>query len=121
MLGAVETLAVGACEAPASLLELTGGRGADVVVECTGQVGVWEAAPQLSTFDFYFRELRLVPSYSCGPVETRRALELIGAGVVHAEHVVTHRFPLDAAAAAYRVAAFDKAAIKTVVTFDHGA
>ncbi|MEO8601565.1 MAG: alcohol dehydrogenase catalytic domain-containing protein [bacterium] len=72
----------------------------------------------LSTFDFYFRELRLVPSYSCGPVETRRALELIAAGVVRAEHVVTHRFGLEQAAEAYRVAALDKAAIKTLVTFD---
>lgn len=71
----------------------------------------------LSTFDFYFRELRLVPSYSCGPVETRRALDLIGAGVVRAEHVVTHRFPLAEAAEAYRVAALDKSAIKTLVTF----
>jgi L-iditol 2-dehydrogenase len=72
---------------------------------------------KLSTFDFYFRELRLVPSYSCGPVETRRALELIGAGVVRANHVVTHRFPLAEAAEAYRVAALDKSAIKTLVTF----
>jgi L-iditol 2-dehydrogenase len=71
----------------------------------------------LSTFDFYFRELRLVPSYSCGPVETRRALDVIAAGAVRAEQVVTHRFPLDQAAEAYRTAALDKAAIKTVVTF----
>lgn len=71
----------------------------------------------LSMFDFYFRELRLVPSYSCGPRETRRALELIGGGVVGAAHLVTHRFPLAEAAEAYRVAAFDKQAIKTLVTF----
>jgi L-iditol 2-dehydrogenase len=58
----------------------------------------------LDTFDFYFRELRLVPSYSCGPVETRRALELIAAGVVCAEQVVTHRFPLDAAGPARPIA-----------------
>jgi L-iditol 2-dehydrogenase len=70
----------------------------------------------LSTSDFYFRELRLIPSYSCGPVETRRALELIAAGVVRAEHVVTHRYPLAEAAEAYRVAAFERAAIKTLVT-----
>ena len=72
----------------------------------------------LSTFDFYFRELRLVPSYSCGPLETRRALELIAHGVVRAEQVVTHRFPLDQAGEAYRVAALDKTAIKALVTFD---
>src|SRR5262245_3350156 len=75
----------------------------------------------LSTFDFYFRELRLVPSYSCGPVETRRALELISAGVVGAGHVVTHRFRLEHAAEAYRVAALDKESIKTLVTFSDDA
>jgi L-iditol 2-dehydrogenase len=72
----------------------------------------------LPTYDFYFRELRLVPSYSCGPVETRRALDLIGAGVIAARHVVTHRFALDEAAEAYRVAALDKAAIKAMVMFE---
>src|SRR5262245_39603114 len=30
------------------VLELTHGRGADVVIECTGQPGVWELAPQLA-------------------------------------------------------------------------
>jgi L-iditol 2-dehydrogenase len=75
----------------------------------------------LSTFDFYFRELRLVPSYSCGPVETRRALELISAGVIGAGHVVTHRYPLEQAAEAYRVAALDKESIKTLVTFSDDA
>jgi L-iditol 2-dehydrogenase len=72
----------------------------------------------LSTHDVYFREIRLVPSYSCGPIETRRSLELISAGVVGARHVVTHRFTLDQAAAAYRTAAEDKAAIKAMVLFD---
>jgi len=71
----------------------------------------------LPTFDFYFKELRLIPSYSCGPVETRRALDLIAAGVIGARQVVTHRFALGEAAEAYRVAAFDKTALKTLVTF----
>jgi len=44
-------------------------------------------------------------------------LELITAGVVRAPHVVTHRFDLAAAAEAYRVAAEDKSAIKTLVEF----
>ena len=47
----------------------------------------------LDTFDYYFRELRLVPSYSCGPDDTKEALSLIARGVVRAEQVVTHRFP----------------------------
>jgi L-iditol 2-dehydrogenase len=121
--------------------EQTGGEGAEVVIVGPATVGAIEQGLacaarggtvvqfmgtepgemlQLPTFDFYFKELRLVPSYSCGPVETRRALELIAAGVVGARHVVTHRFPLDEAAEAYRVAALDKSAIKTLVTFPLG-
>ncbi len=72
----------------------------------------------LSTFDYYFRELRLIPSYSCGPDDTRRALDLIADGAVRAAQVVTHRFPLAEAAAAYAVAANDRRAIKTLVTFE---
>ena len=53
-----------------------GGHGGAVHGHRTGR-----DAARCSTFDFYFRELRLVPSYSCGPVETRRALDLIAAGV----------------------------------------
>lgn len=89
-------------------------RGATVVQFMGTEPG---ATLPLPTFDFYFKELRLVPSYSCGPVETRRALDLISAGVVGARHVVTHRFPLEEAAEAYRVAAVDRSAIKTLVTF----
>jgi L-iditol 2-dehydrogenase len=76
-----------------------------------------EARLSLSTADLYFREIRLIPSYSCGPVETRAALRYIADGVIGAAHVVTHRFPLSAAAEAYRVAAEDRTAIKTLVTF----
>ncbi len=76
-----------------------------------------EARLQLPTNEVYFREIRLVPSYSCGPVETREALRNIAAGVVTAQHVVTHRFPLAAAGEAYRVAAEDKCAIKALVVF----
>lgn len=72
---------------------------------------------QLSTFDYYFRELRLIPSYSCGPEDTRSALELISTGAVRADQVVTHRFALADVSSAYETAATDKSAIKTLVTF----
>jgi len=71
----------------------------------------------ISTNDLYFREIRLVPSYSCGPLETRTALRLISEGIVHAGQVVTHRFPLTEAGRAYEIAATNRAAIKTLVTF----
>ena len=73
---------------------------------------------ELSTNDVYFREIRLIPSYSCGPTETRRALQYIRDGVVSASQVVTHRFGLDETNEAYRIAAQDKSAIKTMILFD---
>jgi L-iditol 2-dehydrogenase len=122
----------------ARVIDATAGEGAEVVIvgpattealeigfACVAKGGTVvqfmgtppEARLQLSTHDLYFREIRLVPSYSCGPVETRTALRHITAGVVSALQLVTHRFPLAAAGEAYRVAAEDKTAIKTLVTF----
>lgn len=122
-----------------ALLEATGGEGAEVVIagpatiealeialRCAAKGGTVvqfmgtppEARLSLSTYDVYFREIRLIPSYSCGPADTRAALELITQGIIGARHVVTHRFPLEAAAQAYRVAAEDRSAIKVLVTFD---
>jgi L-iditol 2-dehydrogenase len=136
-LGADVSIDASAGDLIAGVREHTDGEGAEVVVVGPATVAALEqglacvarggtvvqfmgtepgATLALPTFEFYFREVRLVPSYSCGPVETRQALDLIAAGVVGAAHVVTHRFPLAEAAAAYRVAAVDKAAIKTLVT-----
>jgi L-iditol 2-dehydrogenase len=44
--------------------------------------------------DLYFNETRLIPSYSCGPDDTREALDLVRYGVLNADELVTHRFPL---------------------------
>jgi L-iditol 2-dehydrogenase len=44
--------------------------------------------------DLYFNETRLIPSYSCGPDDTREALDLVQRGVINARELVTHRFPL---------------------------
>jgi L-iditol 2-dehydrogenase len=124
---------------PERVVELTGGQGAEVVIVGPATVGALQqglravarggtvvqfmgtepgTALPLDTNDFYFREIRLVPSYSCGPVETRAALDLVAAGVVRAEHVVTHRFPLAEAGEAYRAAAQDRNVVKAMVTFD---
>jgi len=136
-LGADVTIDASAGDLVERVREHTDGEGAEVVVVGPATVSALEqglacaarggtvvqfmgtepgATLALPTFDVYFREVRLVPSYSCGPVETRQALDLIAAGVVGAAHVVTHRFALAEASAAYRVAATDRAAIKTLVT-----
>ena len=44
--------------------------------------------------DLYFREIQIIPSYSCGPVETKLALTLLSEHRVEVADLVTHRFPL---------------------------
>ncbi|MGH7949724.1 MAG: alcohol dehydrogenase catalytic domain-containing protein [Candidatus Binataceae bacterium] len=67
--------------------------------------------------DLYFNETRLVPSYSCGPEETREALVLVERGVINAVDLVTHRFPLDQIGDAYATAQKPES-LKVIVTFD---
>jgi len=66
--------------------------------------------------DLYFNETRLVPSYSCGPDDTREAMELVRKGVVSAKDLVTHHFPLAQVNAAYAQAQRPES-LKVVVTF----
>ena len=65
--------------------------------------------------ELYFREVGLVPAYSCGPVETAIARDLIASGEVRPRELITHRFALDDVQAAYDTARSGGAAIKVVV------
>lgn len=89
------------------------GRGATVVFFTAGRP---DDRLEIAPYELYFREIRLVPSYSCGPNDTREALDLITRGVVRKDQVVTHEFPLERVAEAYRTAAMTSA-LKTIVTF----
>jgi L-iditol 2-dehydrogenase len=66
--------------------------------------------------DLYFNETRLVPSYSCGPDDTREALDLVRNGVINARELVTHQFPLAEINQAYEQAQKPES-LKVVVTF----
>lgn len=76
-----------------------------------------EALLAVSPYHLYFNEISLIPSYSCGPNDTREALRLIRAGVVNAEKFITHRFPFPQLHAAYKNAAEARDSLKTVVEF----
>jgi L-iditol 2-dehydrogenase len=67
--------------------------------------------------DLYFREVSLVPSYSCGPDDTREALELLASRRVAVADLVTHRFPLDDAPEAFARAKDPNGSIKVLITF----
>jgi L-iditol 2-dehydrogenase len=63
----------------------------------------------------YFNEITLASSYSCGPLDTRQALDLIGRGVIAARDLVTHRFPLAEAAEAFALTARGGDSLKALV------
>jgi L-iditol 2-dehydrogenase len=67
--------------------------------------------------ELYFREVSLVPSYSCGPDDTRHAYEWIRQGAVRPELFITHRFPLEQMQEALDTARAGGEAIKVIVTF----
>jgi L-iditol 2-dehydrogenase len=77
-------------------------------------------ATPLDLGELYFREVSLVPSYSCGPEETRQAYELLRQGRVCPDALVTHRFSLDNIQEAYETARRGGPALKVLVTFAQG-
>jgi len=70
----------------------------------------------IEPFHLYMNEIRLLPSYSCGPQETRQALELIAAGTVTAQQLRLHTFPIEQTAEAFRAMA-EARIVKAVITF----
>lgn len=68
--------------------------------------------------DLYFNDVNIVTSYSCGPIETREARGLLEGGVVSAEKLVTHRFPIERTSEAFRLVAEAKDSLKVVIEFE---
>jgi L-iditol 2-dehydrogenase len=64
----------------------------------------------------WFREVRITSTYSAGPFDTREALELLAAGAVDADALITHRVPLAEVDEAFRLARGGEA-VKVVVEF----
>ena len=137
-LGADVALDPAAGDVFSQLREVTYGEMADVVIIGPGSLDAMELGLQcvarggtvilfttstpdvrlsVSPYDLYFHEIRLIPSYSCGPNDTREALRLIQAGVVTAEKFITHRFPFTALHEAYLTAAAGRESLKTLVEF----
>ena len=141
-LGADEIVMVGKAKVADQIKELTGGRGANVVIETTGGqqgardalamaaprgrvslVGNFSTEPRVPLQSIVSNELDVVGS-SCyattdGVRDFESAIRLIEAGEVDAERIVTHRFPLAEGAEAFRVAS-DKStgSIKVLLLHD---
>jgi L-iditol 2-dehydrogenase len=112
----------------------TEGRGADVVIVGPGSIeaidlGFRSAAPggtvvifapvppdqtwAMPVHEAFFREVRVVPSYSAGPPHTREALRWLADGFP-VESLITHRLPITQAIEGYRMV-MDAEALKVVV------
>jgi 2-desacetyl-2-hydroxyethyl bacteriochlorophyllide A dehydrogenase len=106
--------------AVAKVLEETGGRGADVVIECTGVMasiadairmvrfggrillfGITNAkSGDLPFYDLYFKELTLINNRAATAQDFPVMIDLVDRGVVRLEPLVTHRMALDELATA---------------------
>lgn len=74
-------------------------------------------AVTLDSTRFYFGDMRLIASYSCGPNDTREALSLIERGVVTAQKVGASFVALDDVPGAYRDLAQARI-VKPIVCFE---
>jgi L-iditol 2-dehydrogenase len=65
----------------------------------------------------YFDEIKIVPSYSCGPDDMKAALRLIRSGAIQAEHFVSDFVSMDEFPSAY-VSMKSGDIVKAMVVFD---
>ena len=135
-LGMDHVVDVGEHDLAESVRELTGGIMADVVIVGPGSIAAMQAGltcvgkggtvllfmspPEedvlaFRPFDLYFNDVSIVCSYSCGPDDTRMALDLIEAGVVTSDQVVTHRFPLSETGRGMEVTAAAQDSLKVLI------
>jgi L-iditol 2-dehydrogenase len=95
--------------------ERTAGRGADLVIECTGTPGVWESAPSYArrggtaslfgglptgssvAFDagrLHYDEVRVVSPFHFSPRAVREAFDLLVSGAIDPRPLISDTFPL---------------------------
>ncbi len=114
-----EAIAAEATDTVAAVRELTGGRGADVIIVAAGSGRAQEDALRMAarrgmvsffgglpkdrpaiTVDaniVHYREVGIVGANGSTPAHNRQALELITSGAVPVADLITHRLPLEAA------------------------
>ncbi len=138
-MGANEVIDISKDSLVDSLKHQTGGRMADIVVvgpnsvdamrqgiEAVGDGGTvllfTPAKPgqrlAIDPNDLYFRDVNIITSYSCGPDDTREALNIVRKQVVTARKLVTHRFAIENTARAFRLTAEAKNSLKCIIVFD---
>lgn len=137
-LGADAVINVSREDLRAALARITAGELADIVIvgppradvmrlgiECAGKGGTvlffMGSEPgeklEVEPHHLYFNEITLVSSYSCGPYDTREALDLIARRVITAEQLITDRFPIEEVSRAFALMAEARETLKSVIVF----
>ena len=120
-MGAHHLVAASAEDAVEEVRRLTGGAGADAVIDAAGGPQALKAAigmlrpggrvsayaishepvPDFSTFPLYFGEISLIGSRALTRQDMAPSIELVASGAVDVSGFITSRYPLSGAAAAF--------------------
>ena len=114
-LGAYGIIPRSAEEAREAVLDVTAGRGADLVIECTAQPRVWEEAlflarpggqvvlfggcpsgttVSLDTYRLHYEQVRVISPFHFTPEAVRHAYELLASGKIPANKLISDTYPL---------------------------
>jgi L-iditol 2-dehydrogenase len=88
------------------------GRGGKVIFFTPTQPG--DVLP-IQPNDIYFKDINIITSYSCGPDDTKAALQFISNGTVDTEGLITHRFPLEKTAEAFHLTTKAEDSLKVII------
>jgi L-iditol 2-dehydrogenase len=121
-LGADHVINAALADPVPAILELTDGAGADVTIECSGGLGVPQQCAEVTkrggkivvvafypdkvTFDLSAvvrKDISIFTSRGEGGNNVKRAVALAAAGKLRGAEMITHRFPLEEIAEAFRV------------------
>jgi L-iditol 2-dehydrogenase len=135
-LGADETINAQRDDPVGTVKQLTGGYGADVVIEAIGLKATWEQAltmvsPGGTVLEFggcppgtritadaeqlHYGEVAVMGAFHAPPTDFKRALNLVGSGAIDVKQLVTGRMALDRVTEAFEVLASTKAHIKIAI------
>ena len=121
---------------PASIRETTGGRLADKVIVCAGVLSAAQQALEsidrggtvlffavpnpgetlsMDLSPFWRNDIRLKTCYGAAPLDNRQAMELMRAGNVDVEDLITHRYGLEGIMEGFKTAGAGKNCLKVII------
>lgn len=136
-LGADETINAGKENVEEKIRQLTGGYGADVVIEAIGSPATWEQALKLvrkggkvlefggcppgteirlNTEKLHYGEITVLGTFHTTPMHFRKALNLIASKTIDVNPLITRRMKLDEIKEAFQILATSKNEIKIAIT-----